>query len=169
MPLSSKHGSSLASSVTPSRSWPSTTHTCISSATTLAPGTALFPFIFCSGECRFHHKSRFGLFLAMLFYSSRLEPVSTQSTPQGSGAATPDNHSTIDTLSEQDEGTLTPSSKQTTPTTSPNSFIRYYSTNTYTDLAVYCLHTASFKYLGSLRLLFIYFMKSDSKDILELL
>uniref|UniRef100_A0A673C8J3 Discs, large homolog 5a (Drosophila) n=1 Tax=Sphaeramia orbicularis TaxID=375764 RepID=A0A673C8J3_9TELE len=56
--------------------------------------------------------------------SSRLEPVSTQSTPQGSGPATPDNHSTIDTLSEQDEGTLTPSSKQTTPTTSPNNFIR---------------------------------------------
>lgn len=56
--------------------------------------------------------------------SSRLEPVSTQPTPQGSGATTPDNHSTIDTLSEQDEGTLTPSSKQTTPTTSPNSFIR---------------------------------------------
>uniref|UniRef100_A0A8C2ZZ84 Discs, large homolog 5a (Drosophila) n=1 Tax=Cyclopterus lumpus TaxID=8103 RepID=A0A8C2ZZ84_CYCLU len=43
--------------------------------------------------------------------SSRLEPVGTQWTPQGSGAATPDNHSTIDTLSEQDEGTLTPSSK----------------------------------------------------------
>ncbi|XP_068183072.1 disks large homolog 5a isoform X1 [Antennarius striatus] len=56
--------------------------------------------------------------------SSRLEPVSTQSTPQGSGAATPDNHSAIDTLSEQDEGTLTPSSKQTTPTTSPHNFIR---------------------------------------------
>ncbi|XP_051504097.1 disks large homolog 5-like isoform X2 [Myxocyprinus asiaticus] len=56
--------------------------------------------------------------------SSRLEPVSTESTPQGSGAATPDNHSTIDTLSEQDEGTLTPSSKQTTPTTSPQNFIR---------------------------------------------
>ncbi|CAB1312852.1 unnamed protein product [Coregonus sp. 'balchen'] len=56
--------------------------------------------------------------------SSRLEPVSSQSTPQGSGATTPDNHSTIDTLSEQDEGTLTPSSKQTTPTTSPHSFIR---------------------------------------------
>uniref|UniRef100_A0A8C9XWN5 Discs, large homolog 5a (Drosophila) n=1 Tax=Sander lucioperca TaxID=283035 RepID=A0A8C9XWN5_SANLU len=55
--------------------------------------------------------------------SSRLEPVSTHSTPQRSGAATPDNHSTIDTLSEQDEGTLTPSSKQTTPTTSPNNFI----------------------------------------------
>uniref|UniRef100_A0A3Q3B6E5 Discs, large homolog 5a (Drosophila) n=1 Tax=Kryptolebias marmoratus TaxID=37003 RepID=A0A3Q3B6E5_KRYMA len=46
--------------------------------------------------------------------SSRLEPVSAQSTSQGSGAATPDNHSAIDTLSEQDEGTLTPSSKQTT-------------------------------------------------------
>ncbi|XP_053535650.1 disks large homolog 5a isoform X4 [Ictalurus punctatus] len=56
--------------------------------------------------------------------SSRMEPVSSQSTPQGSGATTPDNHSTIDTLSEQDEGTLTPSSKQTTPTTSPHSFIR---------------------------------------------
>ncbi|PWA25931.1 hypothetical protein CCH79_00001713 [Gambusia affinis] len=57
--------------------------------------------------------------------SSRLEPsVSTQSTPQGSGTATPDSHSAIDTLSEQDEGTLTPSSKQTTPTTSPNSFVR---------------------------------------------
>ncbi|XP_031679627.1 disks large homolog 5 isoform X2 [Oncorhynchus kisutch] len=56
--------------------------------------------------------------------SSGLEPVSSQFTPQGSGATTPDNHSTIDTLSEQDEGTLTPSSKQTTPTTSPHSFIR---------------------------------------------
>uniref|UniRef100_A0A3B3W228 Discs, large homolog 5a (Drosophila) n=1 Tax=Poecilia latipinna TaxID=48699 RepID=A0A3B3W228_9TELE len=55
--------------------------------------------------------------------SSRLEPsVSAQSTPQGSGTATPESHSAIDTLSEQDEGTLTPSSKQTTPTTSPNSF-----------------------------------------------
>ncbi|XP_061767747.1 disks large homolog 5a isoform X1 [Nerophis ophidion] len=59
--------------------------------------------------------------------SSRLEPVSTQSTPQGSGAATPDNHSAIDTLSEQDEGTLTPSSKQTTPTTSPRNYARMHS------------------------------------------
>ncbi|NXX92217.1 DLG5 protein, partial [Centropus bengalensis] len=49
--------------------------------------------------------------------SSRLEPVSNHSTPQGSGAATPDNHSVIDTVSEQDEGTMTPPSKQTTPTT----------------------------------------------------
>ncbi|XP_031434399.1 disks large homolog 5a isoform X3 [Clupea harengus] len=56
--------------------------------------------------------------------SSRLEPMSTQPTPLGSGATTPDNHSNIDTLSEQDEGTLTPSSKHTTPTTSPHSFIR---------------------------------------------
>lgn len=80
----------------------------------------------------------FILFYFILFYSipfswnlfffpcsSRLEPsVSNQSTPQGSGTATPDSHSAIDTLSEQDEGTLTPSSKQTTPTTSPNSFVR---------------------------------------------
>uniref|UniRef100_A0A8C5HAW4 Discs, large homolog 5a (Drosophila) n=1 Tax=Gouania willdenowi TaxID=441366 RepID=A0A8C5HAW4_GOUWI len=45
---------------------------------------------------------------------SHFEPVSSQATPQRSRAATPDNHSAIDTLSEQDEGTLTPSSKQTT-------------------------------------------------------
>uniref|UniRef100_A0A674PCF6 Discs large MAGUK scaffold protein 5 n=1 Tax=Takifugu rubripes TaxID=31033 RepID=A0A674PCF6_TAKRU len=40
-----------------------------------------------------------------------------QPTPQASGATTPDNHSAIDTLSEQDEGTMTPSSKWTTPAT----------------------------------------------------
>ncbi|XP_077202063.1 disks large homolog 5 isoform X3 [Paroedura picta] len=56
--------------------------------------------------------------------SSRLEPVSSHSTPQGSGAATPDSHSVIDTVSEQDEGTMTPPSKQTTPTTSPCNSIR---------------------------------------------
>ncbi|XP_030629771.1 disks large homolog 5 isoform X2 [Chanos chanos] len=56
--------------------------------------------------------------------SSRMEVVSSQLTPQGSGATTPDTHSTIDTLSEQDEGTVTPPSKQTTPTTSPRSSIR---------------------------------------------
>uniref|UniRef100_A0A672VFE1 Discs large MAGUK scaffold protein 5 n=1 Tax=Strigops habroptila TaxID=2489341 RepID=A0A672VFE1_STRHB len=56
--------------------------------------------------------------------SSRLEPVSNHSTPQGSGAATPDNHSVIDTVSEQDEGTMTPPSKQTTPTTSPRNSLR---------------------------------------------
>ncbi|XP_077786747.1 disks large homolog 5 isoform X2 [Podarcis muralis] len=56
--------------------------------------------------------------------SSRLEPVSSHSTPQGSGAATPDSHSIIDTVSEQDEGTMTPPSKQTTPTTSPRNSIR---------------------------------------------
>lgn len=61
-----------------------------------------------------------------LFYppSSRLEPVSNHSTPQGSGGATPDNHSVIDTVSEQDEGTMTPPSKQTTPTTSPRNSLR---------------------------------------------
>ncbi|XP_058882360.1 disks large homolog 5-like isoform X1 [Acipenser ruthenus] len=56
--------------------------------------------------------------------SSRLEPISNHSTPHGSGAATPDNHSIIDTVSEQDEGTMTPPSKQTTPTTSPRNSIR---------------------------------------------
>ncbi|KAM7102799.1 LOW QUALITY PROTEIN: disks large homolog 5 [Ciconia maguari] len=56
--------------------------------------------------------------------SSRLEPVSNHSTPQGSGAATPDNHSVIDTVSEQDEGTMTPPSKQSTPTTSPRNSLR---------------------------------------------
>ncbi|MGH0118182.1 UNVERIFIED_CONTAM: hypothetical protein FKN15_045329 [Acipenser sinensis] len=70
--------------------------------------------------------------------SSRLEPISNHCTPHGSGAATPDNHSTphgsgaatpdnhsvIDTVSEQDEGTVTPPSKQTTPTTSPRNSIR---------------------------------------------
>uniref|UniRef100_A0A670ZTW0 Discs large MAGUK scaffold protein 5 n=1 Tax=Pseudonaja textilis TaxID=8673 RepID=A0A670ZTW0_PSETE len=46
--------------------------------------------------------------------SSRLEPVSSHSTPQSSGAPTPDSHSIIDTVSEQDEGTMTPPSKETT-------------------------------------------------------
>ncbi|CAG04817.1 unnamed protein product [Tetraodon nigroviridis] len=54
---------------------------------------------------------------------SRIESISNQPTPQASGATTPDNHSTIDTLSEQDEGTITPSSNWTTPATSAqNSF-----------------------------------------------
>uniref|UniRef100_A0A671WTP2 Discs large MAGUK scaffold protein 5 n=1 Tax=Sparus aurata TaxID=8175 RepID=A0A671WTP2_SPAAU len=46
---------------------------------------------------------------------SRMESISNQPTPHDSGATTPDNHSTVDTLSEQDEGTMTPPSKQTTP------------------------------------------------------
>uniref|UniRef100_A0AAX7TBZ6 Discs, large homolog 5b (Drosophila), tandem duplicate 1 n=1 Tax=Astatotilapia calliptera TaxID=8154 RepID=A0AAX7TBZ6_ASTCA len=41
-------------------------------------------------------------------------------SPHDSGATTPDNHSTVDLLSEQDEGTITPASKQTTPATSPH-------------------------------------------------
>uniref|UniRef100_A0A674B7K6 Discs large MAGUK scaffold protein 5 n=1 Tax=Salmo trutta TaxID=8032 RepID=A0A674B7K6_SALTR len=53
--------------------------------------------------------------------SSRMESISGQPTPQLSGATTPDNHSVIDTLSEQDEGTMTPPSKQTTPATSAGS------------------------------------------------
>ncbi|XP_056326070.1 disks large homolog 5-like isoform X2 [Danio aesculapii] len=47
--------------------------------------------------------------------SSRMESsISSHSTP-----GTPDTHSNIDTLSEQDEGTMTPPSKQATPTSSP--------------------------------------------------
>lgn len=52
-----------------------------------------------------------------------MESISNQPTPQDSGVNTAEFHSTIDTLSEQDEGTMTPPSKQTTPATSPqNSF-----------------------------------------------
>ncbi|XP_075697912.1 disks large homolog 5 isoform X3 [Rhinoderma darwinii] len=43
---------------------------------------------------------------------------------RSSGAATPDNHSVIDTVSEQDEGTMSPTSKETTPSTSPRSSLR---------------------------------------------
>ncbi|KAM9325383.1 disks large homolog 5 [Gastrophryne carolinensis] len=56
--------------------------------------------------------------------SSRLDTSTSHSTPHGSGAATPDNHSVIDTVSEQDEGTMTPPSKETTPSTSPHSSLR---------------------------------------------
>ncbi|OCT58753.1 disks large homolog 5 isoform X2 [Xenopus laevis] len=56
--------------------------------------------------------------------SSRLDTSTSHSTPHSSGAATPDNHSIIDTVSEQDEGTMTPSSKETTPSTSPRSSLR---------------------------------------------
>uniref|UniRef100_A0A8C7XJX0 Discs, large homolog 5b (Drosophila), tandem duplicate 1 n=1 Tax=Oryzias sinensis TaxID=183150 RepID=A0A8C7XJX0_9TELE len=38
--------------------------------------------------------------------------------------ASPDNHSTVDTLSEQDEGTITPPSKRTTPANSPHNSFR---------------------------------------------
>ncbi|XP_047194257.1 disks large homolog 5 isoform X6 [Hippoglossus stenolepis] len=55
---------------------------------------------------------------------SRMESISNQPTPQGSGATTPDNPSAADTLSEQDEGTMTPPSKQTTPATSPHNSFR---------------------------------------------
>uniref|UniRef100_A0A3Q3IAM7 Discs, large homolog 5b (Drosophila), tandem duplicate 1 n=1 Tax=Monopterus albus TaxID=43700 RepID=A0A3Q3IAM7_MONAL len=54
---------------------------------------------------------------------SHMEAISNQPTPQDSRAMTPDSHSTTDTLSEQDEGTMTPPSRQMTPATSPyNSF-----------------------------------------------
>lgn len=51
---------------------------------------------------------------------SRMESISNQPSPHDSGATTPDNHSTVELLSEQDEGTITPASKQTTPATSPH-------------------------------------------------
>ncbi|XP_077595272.1 disks large homolog 5-like isoform X1 [Stigmatopora nigra] len=56
--------------------------------------------------------------------SSRMESISNQATPQDSGATTPDDRSMGDTLSEQDEGTVTPPSKQTTPITSAHSSFR---------------------------------------------
>ncbi|XP_019730066.1 disks large homolog 5-like [Hippocampus comes] len=56
--------------------------------------------------------------------SSRMESIGTQPTSRGSGTSTPDNRSVGDTLSEQDEGTVTPPSKQTTPVTSPHSSFR---------------------------------------------
>ncbi|XP_061565378.1 disks large homolog 5-like isoform X4 [Cololabis saira] len=55
---------------------------------------------------------------------SLMESVSNRPTPQDSGATTPDNRSTVDTLSEQDEGTITPPSKQTTPANSPHNSFR---------------------------------------------
>ncbi|XP_065805741.1 disks large homolog 5-like isoform X1 [Labrus bergylta] len=53
---------------------------------------------------------------------SRMESISNHPIFHGSGATTPDNHA--DTLSEQDEGTMTPPSKQTTPATSPHNSFR---------------------------------------------
>ncbi|CAB1313026.1 unnamed protein product [Coregonus sp. 'balchen'] len=62
---------------------------------------------------------------ARLEYGDQLlESISGQLIPQLSGDTTPDNHSVIDTLSEQDEGTMTPPSKQTSPATSPHSSFR---------------------------------------------
>ncbi|CAL8303007.1 unnamed protein product [Lota lota] len=50
--------------------------------------------------------------------------ISNQATPDDSSAGSPDDQSAVDTLSEQEEGTITPPSKQTTPATSPNSSFR---------------------------------------------
>ncbi|XP_045697989.1 disks large homolog 5 isoform X1 [Phyllostomus hastatus] len=47
--------------------------------------------------------------------SSHLDPASTHSTLQGSGATTPEHPSVIDPLMEQDEGPDTPSPKQSGP------------------------------------------------------
>ncbi|XP_015237899.1 PREDICTED: disks large homolog 5-like isoform X1 [Cyprinodon variegatus] len=54
--------------------------------------------------------------------SSQMESISTHLSP---GIATvPDNHAIIDPLSEQDDGTMTPPSRQTTPATSPHNSFR---------------------------------------------
>uniref|UniRef100_UPI0037E9C252 disks large homolog 5-like isoform X2 n=1 Tax=Semicossyphus pulcher TaxID=241346 RepID=UPI0037E9C252 len=55
---------------------------------------------------------------------SRMESISNQSTPHDNGATTLDNYVNVDNLSEQDEGTMTPPSKQTTPATSPHNSFR---------------------------------------------
>ncbi|XP_047233002.1 disks large homolog 5-like isoform X4 [Girardinichthys multiradiatus] len=53
---------------------------------------------------------------------SQMESASKHLTP---GVPTsPDSHSIVDTQSEQDEGTMTPPSRQTTPATSPHNSIR---------------------------------------------
>ncbi|XP_035997786.1 disks large homolog 5 isoform X2 [Fundulus heteroclitus] len=53
---------------------------------------------------------------------SQMESTSNHLTP--SVATSPDNHSTVDALSEHDEGTMTPPSRQTTPATSPHNSFR---------------------------------------------
>ncbi|XP_055085426.1 disks large homolog 5-like [Periophthalmus magnuspinnatus] len=55
---------------------------------------------------------------------SRLESISNQPTPLDSGGTTPDHLSSAEALSEQEEGTMTPPSKQTTPATSPSGSFR---------------------------------------------
>lgn len=54
------------------------------------------------------------LFFPSSVPSSHLDPVSTHSTLQGSGATTPEHPSVIDPLMEQDEGPGTPPAKQST-------------------------------------------------------
>ncbi|XP_037547407.1 disks large homolog 5 [Nematolebias whitei] len=54
---------------------------------------------------------------------SQMESFSNQVTTQGDVAPSWDNHS-VDNLSEQDEGTMTPSSRLTTPATSPHNSFR---------------------------------------------
>uniref|UniRef100_A0A8C7XK61 Discs, large homolog 5b (Drosophila), tandem duplicate 1 n=1 Tax=Oryzias sinensis TaxID=183150 RepID=A0A8C7XK61_9TELE len=55
---------------------------------------------------------------------SLMEALSNQLILKDGRVASPDNHSTVDTLSEQDEGTITPPSKRTTPANSPHNSFR---------------------------------------------
>ncbi|XP_077406294.1 disks large homolog 5-like isoform X2 [Vanacampus margaritifer] len=56
--------------------------------------------------------------------SSRMESISSQPSPRDSGASTPDRRLLGDALSEQDEGTVTPPSQQTSPAASPHTSLR---------------------------------------------
>lgn len=106
-PRSSRPGSSLGSSVTPSPYWHSTTHTCTSWAITRARGTRT-PYTWLCHALE-----------ALCVCPDVFISVSSRMESSVSSHSTPDTHSNIDTLSEQDEGTMTPPSKQATPTTSP--------------------------------------------------
>ncbi|XP_019902707.2 disks large homolog 5 isoform X2 [Esox lucius] len=59
--------------------------------------------------------------------SSRMESISGQPAPQLSGATTPDRHFAVDTLSEQEEGTVTPPSNRTSPAHGRDSSFRHSS------------------------------------------
>ncbi|RVE59716.1 hypothetical protein OJAV_G00191190 [Oryzias javanicus] len=55
---------------------------------------------------------------------SLMEALSNQLVLKDGRVSSPENHSTVDALSEQDEGTITPPSKQTTPANSPHNSFR---------------------------------------------
>lgn len=121
---SSKHGWSSGSSVTRSPFWLSIILTCSSWATTPTQGRTdtqewflhVCTVLLC-GEASVR-EDFWVCFCFFCFFSSRIESIGNRLTPQAGGGSTPDNHSTIETLSELDEGTMTPSSKWTTPANS---------------------------------------------------
>lgn len=116
-PTSSKRGWSSGSSATRSPFWLSTTLTCSSWATTPTQGRTDVQKWFMT-VCYMESVCERRFLSLLLFLSSRIESISSRLTPQAGGASTPDNHSAVDALSELDEGTMTPSSKWTTPASS---------------------------------------------------